>query len=160
LRVGGAPVVFLYAAHRFGAPAWTLVTRRLGARGARLYLIAEAPSPDWIRARPGWLESFDAIHVYTPAVVLARGADLARPSPDRAAVARSLGGPFVPAVGPGFDDRVIRTPGTLVPRAGGATYDATWAAALAVDPPWVLVSTWNEWHEGSEIEPSVEDGTA
>jgi hypothetical protein len=44
------------------------------------------------------------------------------------------------------------------PRAGGMTYDQTWQAALSVDPPWVLVSTWNEWHAGSEIEPSVEHG--
>jgi Glycosyltransferase WbsX len=27
-----------------------------------------------------------------------------------------------------------------------------------VRPPWILVSTWNEWHEGSEIEPSLEHG--
>ena len=66
--------------------------------------------------------------------------------------------PFVAAVAPGFDDRTIRVPGTLVPRDGGATYDATWRAALAVDPAWVLVASWNEWHEGSEIEPSIEQG--
>jgi hypothetical protein len=45
-----------------------------------------------------------------------------------------------------------------VERAAGATYDETWRAALAADPPWILVSSWNEWHEGSEIEPSVEYG--
>jgi hypothetical protein len=43
-------------------------------------------------------------------------------------------------------------------RAGGAAYDRSWQAALSVAPPWILVSTWNEWHEGSEIEPSVEHG--
>jgi len=59
---------------------------------------------------------------------------------------------------PGFDDRQVRTPGTVVDRAGGATYDLTWQAALSVAPPWILVSSWNEWHEGSEIEPSVEHG--
>jgi hypothetical protein len=68
--------------------------------------------------------------------------------------------PFMAAVAPGFDDRTIRAPGTVVPRDGGATYDATWRAALAADPAWVLVASWNEWHEGSEIEPSLEHGTA
>jgi hypothetical protein len=50
-------------------------------------------------------------------------------------------------------------PGTLIPRADGATYAATWQAALAVEPASVLVASWNEWHEGSEIEPSREHGT-
>jgi hypothetical protein len=46
----------------------------------------------------------------------------------------------------------------VVSRRDGSTYDATWEAALAVSPPWVVVASWNEWHEGSEIEPSHEHG--
>jgi hypothetical protein len=30
---------------------------------------------------------------------------------------------------------------------------------MAADPHWVLVTTFNEWHEGSEIEPSLQFGT-
>ena len=73
--------------------------------------------------------------------------------------ARAAGRPFMAPVAPGFDDRAIREPGTLVSREGQATYDRTWRAALAVDPAWILVASWNEWHEGSEIEPSREHGT-
>jgi len=32
--------------------------------------------------------------------------------------------------------------------------------AIKADPDWVLITSWNEWHEGSEIEPSWEDGDA
>jgi hypothetical protein len=31
-------------------------------------------------------------------------------------------------------------------------------AAIAANPDWILLTSWNEWHEGSEIEPSVENG--
>ena len=62
-------------------------------------------------------------------------------------------------VAPGFDDRAVRQHGTVVPRDGGATYDRTWRAALAADPAWILVASWNEWHESSEIERSREHGT-
>ena len=153
LRVAGTPVIFVYAAHRVRPPVWEYVRRRLAAGGRRVYLVGDA-------ARPAWLTWFDALHVYTPVTFLARGADVAREDRARADAARAAGVPFMAAVAPGFDDRTIRVPGTLVPRDGGATYDATWRAALAADPAWILVASWNEWHEGSEIEPSLEHGTA
>jgi hypothetical protein len=33
-----------------------------------------------------------------------------------------------------------------------------WEQAIAANPDWILVTSWNEWHEGSEIEPSLELG--
>ncbi len=158
LRVAGVPVVFLYASHRLRPPTWEAVRSRLAAKGVRLFLVADAPSPEWLAARPDWLGQFDALHVYTPVVFLARGRDVGQTYETFASLARAAGRAFVPAVAPGFDDRQVRQPGTVVDRAGGATYDQTWRAALSVDPAWVLVSSWNEWHEGSEIEPSVEHG--
>jgi hypothetical protein len=153
LRVAGTPVIFVYAAHRVRPPVWEYVRRRIAAGGRRVHLVGDA-------AGPAWLAWFDGLHVYTPVTFLARGRDLTREYQARAATARAAGLPFMAAVAPGFDDRTIRLPGTLVPRDGGATYDATWRAALAADPAWVLVASWNEWHEGSEIEPSHEHGTA
>ena len=158
LRVAGAPVVFLYASHRLRPAAWDGVLSRLAVDGRRLFLVADVPSPEWLTARPDWLTRFDAVHVYTPVVFLARGRNLADTYGALATLGRTAGRPFVPAVAPGFDDRTIRTPGTVVDRAGGATYDLTWQAALSIGPAWILVSSWNEWHEGSEIEPSVEHG--
>jgi hypothetical protein len=158
LRVGDAPVVFLYASHRLRPPAWDAVRARLAARDRRVFLVADVPRPDWLETRPGWLGRFDALHVYTPVGFLARRRDLDATYRTLAELARAAGRPFVAAVAPGFDDRRIRDPGTLVERADGATYDATWRAALAARPAAVLVASWNEWHEGSEIEPSREHG--
>jgi hypothetical protein len=158
LRVGGAPVLFLYASHLLRPAAWDVVRSRLMARGRRLFLIVDARSPGWLGARPDWLSPFDALHVYTPVEFLARGRDLGRTYGELATLARTAGRPFVPAVAPGYDDRAIRLPGIAIPRADGATYDESWRVALSVDPAWVFVSSWNEWHEGSEIEPSVEHG--
>jgi len=158
LRVDGVPVVFLYAAHRLRPAAWDAVRARLAARGRRVFLVAEAPSPEWLAARPDWLGRFDALHTYTPIVFIARGRDLRAVDRSFTDLARQAGRSFVPAVAPGFDDRQVRVPGTVVDRAGGSTYDQTWEAALSTNPTWVLVSSWNEWHEGSEIEPSLEEG--
>ena len=159
LRVAGRPVVFLYAAHRLRLSGWELVTRRLEAGGLRPYLVTDSPGPDWLGGHPGWLDRFDALHVYSPVSLLARGLAPASALRARAAAARAAGRPFMASVTPGFDDRAVRTPGTVVPRADGLTYAAAWRAALAVEPAWVLVASWNEWHEGSEIEPSREFGS-
>lgn len=70
---------------------------------------------------------------------------------------------FVPSVGPGYwDDRAVPTKGADEPEAarsrdnGKAThYDAAWTAAIATNAPFVTITSFNEWHEGSQIEPAV-----
>ncbi len=111
LRVGGAPVVFLYASHLLRPAAWDAVRARLTAGGRRLFLVADVRSPEWLAARPEWLSRFDALHVYTTVEFLARGRDLGQTYGALAALARAAGRPFVPAVAPGYDDRRVREPG-------------------------------------------------
>jgi hypothetical protein len=63
---------------------------------------------------------------------------------------------YVPAVMPGNSAHRIGYPdSTYVPRRDGQTYDEQWAAALGtgVEPEMVIVTSFNEWHEGSFIEP-------
>lgn len=57
---------------------------------------------------------------------------------------------------PGYDDTKVRRPGLKVDREGGKLYQMLWREAVAASPDWVLITSFNEWHEGSEIEPSVE----
>ncbi|WP_328646802.1 discoidin domain-containing protein [Amycolatopsis sp. NBC_00348] len=67
---------------------------------------------------------------------------------------------WAPSVGPGYnDDRAV--PGNTTPtlaRDNGATYDREWQNALSPavggNPDWVSVTSFNEWHEGSIIEPA------
>jgi hypothetical protein len=49
-------------------------------------------------------------------------------------------------------------PRPVTDRWGGLTYRALWQEEIAAAPDYVLITSWNEWHEGSEIEPSVEYG--
>jgi hypothetical protein len=62
---------------------------------------------------------------------------------------------------PGYDDRELDRPAPrpVTDRWGGETYRVLWQEAIAARPDWVLITSWNEWHEGSEIEPSVEYGS-
>lgn len=67
---------------------------------------------------------------------------------------------FAATVVPGYDDTHVRKPGGKRDRDGGKLYDEFWKAAIAAEPDWILVCSWNEWHEGSDIEPSKEFGDA
>ena len=61
---------------------------------------------------------------------------------------------------PGVDDSKSNRPPPrpVIDRWDGETYRALWQEAIAAAPDWVLITSWNEWHEGTEIEPSVEHG--
>lgn len=69
---------------------------------------------------------------------------------------------YIPNVLPGFSAQRIGYPvEDFVPRDNGATYDAQWRAALnmGVEPALITITTFNEWHEGTQIEPSAVDVT-
>jgi glycoprotein endo-alpha-1,2-mannosidase len=57
---------------------------------------------------------------------------------------------------PGYDDRRIRNPGSYIDRKSGAYYKGIWKAALYCNPDLILITSFNEWFEGTEIEPSIE----
>ena len=66
--------------------------------------------------------------------------------------------PVLFTVACGYDDRKIRYPGNLTDRENGAYYRRQWETALAGEPDVVVINTWNEWAESTNIEPSVEFG--
>ena len=71
---------------------------------------------------------------------------------------------MIPNVMPGYDDTRLRGAGrTTIDRVGGAFYRDYWRLAsehVRHDQPFLLITTFNEWHEGTEIEPSTEYGNA
>ena len=72
--------------------------------------------------------------------------------------ARTLppGALYMPSVIPGFSAKRVGYPAdTFVPRDDGKTYADQWTAALGtgVQPEMVTITSFNEWHEGSFIEP-------
>ena len=67
---------------------------------------------------------------------------------------------YVPGVNPGFSARRIKYPPDVnTPRRDGATYEDRWEAALGVgvEPALVTITSFNEWHEGTQIEPAAVD---
>jgi hypothetical protein len=60
---------------------------------------------------------------------------------------------------PGYNDtRLGRSNGFAVDRRGGDYYRNLWNGAIATKPTFIVITSWNEWPEGSHIEPSKSYG--
>uniref|UniRef100_A0AAQ4PND0 Mannosidase endo-alpha like n=1 Tax=Gasterosteus aculeatus aculeatus TaxID=481459 RepID=A0AAQ4PND0_GASAC len=64
---------------------------------------------------------------------------------------------FVPSVGPGYVDTAVRpwNNHNTRNRVNGRYYDTSLQAALSVRPEIVAVTSFNQWHEGTQIEKAV-----
>ncbi|HEX6971177.1 MAG TPA: hypothetical protein VF234_03070, partial [Limnochordia bacterium] len=160
LKVDGRPVIFVYGRvmGQIGFYEWpAIVEQAETAYGGPFLLIA-----DGIQRSNAAL--FDGVHAYNPVgwVVRTPPARLAEVSRATYAgeveIARRAGKIAAVTVIPGYDDTKIRTPGLKAERNEGRTYKTLWEAAIAAAPDWILITSFNEWHEGSEIEPSAEYG--
>jgi len=63
---------------------------------------------------------------------------------------------------PGFDDRRLpdrKGKRPVIERGDGEPFRRLWEAAINAKPDWILIVSFNEWHEASQIEPSIAYGT-
>lgn len=63
---------------------------------------------------------------------------------------------FIPSVGPGYLDERIRpwNAANTKSRANGKYYDDMFDALIKSGTQWVGITSFNEWHEGTQIEPA------
>jgi hypothetical protein len=159
LKVSGKPVLFVYgrAIEQIKVDGWLNVITEVNQRfpGGALFV------GDQISSQAA--QVFDGIHTYNPTGGLA-----GKSVEDIRAWAHGAYPKWVETAGhdriacvtiiPGYNDdsqgRPPPRPNT--DRHNGETYRVLWEEAVAAQPDWILVTSWNEWHEGSEIEPSVE----
>ncbi|MBI3949236.1 MAG: hypothetical protein HY314_02100 [Acidobacteria bacterium] len=151
LKIQDRPVLFFYGrvTGQFAPEDWAYVFQQLSQEGLAAFSIADGFQEDLIRG-------FEGVHTYNPVTLpLEQTRGLYRSNALRA---KAIGKLFAATVVPGYDDRNVRQPGFVQDRQGGDYYRASWDAATSSQPHWILVTSFNEWHEGSEIEPSVEFG--
>ena len=153
LTEAGVPVVFVWNMAVVSGSDWTAILSRLGRP---VYIVGDGDTNVYGKAMPGF-------HTYLPPTDLTGAAErngLRSAWYRGAAALDSTLKPrlHVVSVSPGFDDRILRGATRPVVSREGGRYGATWDAALAGDPDMVLITSWNEWYEGSEIEPGTRFG--
>lgn len=162
MRAEGKPVLFVYsrALHQL-SPAEVAVCHHAGRHDnpGGVTLVADALDPKYVAA-------FDGANAYN-----ITGQTQHKTPPEIREWAHSAYPKMVAAAGPGkistvtvipgYDDSKLGRPAPrpVTDRWEGETYRVLWEEAVAAAPDYVLITSWNEWHEGSEIEPSVEYGS-
>jgi hypothetical protein len=143
LRELGIRDVYVYRADDFSADAWQTLPLRLS--GLRVFsqtgLVGFA-------ARSG----FAGFYTYD---ILVYGGDKFTRLCAEAHAAHVL---CAPSVGPGYDAKQATDDPNVKPRDDGATYDTMWRAAIAADADLVTITSYNEWSEGTQIEPAGHGG--
>lgn len=138
-REGGFTDFYVYDADRDPAAAWGEALAPL--TGVRIFghttLVGRAKA-----------SGFDGLYTYD--VVTWSGALFKR----LCTQAHAVGLLCAPSVGPGYDARLATRHEALRPRKGGLTYDRMWTTALRADADVVTITSYNEWQEGTQIEPA------
>lgn len=154
----GVPVVMVFAMEQLSADTWRAITLESARRGRPVHLVGDADPSTHAAVIDGW-HRYGASGSGPQLTALwkrmaqrVRGPQLLDPS---ARIGVSLA-----TVSPGFDDRKLRgSTNPVIPRgANGERYDTTWDAAVASDPDWILITSWNEWFEGTSVEPGTITG--
>jgi glycoprotein endo-alpha-1,2-mannosidase len=143
LRGLGIHDVYVYRSGDFPASEWTRVTRQ--PNGMRLFAQT---------SRVGFAAEAGFAGFYTYDIVVYQGAKFDR----LCTQARLLGILCAPSVGPGYEAWQATGDVHVKPRLDGATYDSMWRAALHASADLVTITSYNEWGEGTQIEPAGHGG--
>jgi len=148
LRWNGKPLVVFWNPQSLGGvDIWREIRRQADPNNAWFWL-GEGTNFDYLDVFDG-LYYFDITWAAEPASALGSyGSRLSQYNRSRGASK-----PFVATVMPGYDDSRIRNT-RIRDRENGNYYRRSWQAAVDNNAAMTVITSWNEWFEGHQIEPS------
>jgi hypothetical protein len=152
LKIDGRPVLFAYIWGFAGRDVWQTVLSRVRAGGRQPLLIADTTSPSELALADGTFTYSGTLFEPDVPALIRRSVSGARAYH---LLGTGFGAPRIAAASviPGYDEtRLGRDTRRAVDRQDGEFYDRQWQAALAANPDWVVITSWNEWAENTQIE--------
>lgn len=160
LRLHGKPFFYVYDSYHISSTEWASILAnesKLTVRGTLydgIFIALFLNKGDGENVIDG---HFDGFYTYFASEAVSYGSKHSNWKA-LAALAKETGKLFAASVGPGYNDTRIRpwNAVTTVDREGGRTYDRAWSAATEAGADIVSITSYNEWGEGTQIEPAIE----
>lgn len=154
LRFNNKTVISIYDPHE--TAGFFEVSSSMKKKYENLMFLATCPSTDHLHTAVN--SDIDAIFTYQPVINLSWHSNVSRwKEMKRSFEERGL--MFIPTVGPGYNDtRISRYLGHSNSRNNGVNYEIMFQYALRNNDGLVIINSFNNWLEGTNIEPVVEYG--
>jgi len=155
-RIGGKDILFFSGVDNWPPSFWSNVTVEIHSIYPNLLLISDSLNVDYLNVFDG-AASYVDLGYMTQSLPLLNGT---YPTfTDISSLAASEGKFWFATASPGFNgtnDGKVQFPN--VPRDSGQTFSKGWSIAQNSNPYGIIVGTWNEYYEGTSIEPAQSYG--
>ena len=153
------PLIYIYDSYLVDSDDWASILTVNGKNSVRnteldcifIGLLVEQVHKDHV-----YKSGFDGFYSYFATNRFTYGSTW-KNWPLLAQYAQSKGLLFIPSIGPGYIDTEVR-PWNGVntrKRLDGKYYNEAFTNAVSVGPHMISITSFNEWHEGTQIEPAV-----
>lgn len=158
-QAGNRPMIYLYDSYLVSPAEWAGLFKADGAQTLRGTQYDVAAIALWVKEKEQNFMlrgGFDGFYTYFATDGFTYGSTPSNWA-KMAGWAKENHLLFIPSVGPGYIDTRIRpwNDKNTRGREDGAYYDRMFEAALKAKAPLVSITSFNEWHEGTQIEPAV-----
>jgi glycosyl hydrolase family 99 len=159
LRWNSKPVIFFWSPQSYGnVNAWRTLRKQVDPNNQQIWSVDTTDK--------AYLDAFDTIHFFSAGkwnanTNVAQVHAQWRGIVDQYNRANGTNRMWTAGVTPGWDESRMqppRTPAKVFPRRGGALYEEAWKGAMASNPEWITITSYNEWYEGTQIEPGASYG--
>ncbi|KAH7695523.1 glycoprotein endo-alpha-1,2-mannosidase-like protein, partial [Aphelenchoides avenae] len=153
------PLFYIYDSYRTSAEQWAELTSPNGTLSIRntpldsLLIGLYVQMEDRFKLRKG---GFDGLYTYFASDGFSHGSTMAN-WPSLSTYCAKNGMLFIPSVGPGYNDTQVRpwNDANSRGRGNGDYYKEHFKMAHTSKADIVSITSFNEWHEGTQIEPAV-----
>jgi glycoprotein endo-alpha-1,2-mannosidase len=158
-KIDNKPFYYIYDAYKLNYRMWNSMLNPDSKSTIRNSALDGIFISTWTLRLDGefaLVSGFDGVYTYYGSDGYAFGSSTSNWE-KMAAYAEENGLIFIPCVGPGYKDTRIRpwNDKTTRSRENGSYYEKMFNSAVRIQPDFIGITSFNEWHEGTQIEPAI-----